>query len=338
MHISSVRLKAVPVAVAVLLGGLWSTSQALPVSYGNITLDAAYHLGGTYSGGTPPSGVVDGMADPAANIFSTPSGADVLLFSSDSSGNNAFFHTYGFTGAYTYFGARASGVGDFYASTRATFSQTFTNTSSSAQLFNFSFNIANGELGISGQGAGFADLLLNIKRNGSTVARSRTTITQTSGGAVSCDDSSSDQGSLTNYMNCASPNGAFATDLGGPFAVNMGLVGAGESFVLDYDIIATVSGNLSQGTRLEERCTGGYGGYGDVATLLSVIDSNSYGGGGGGRRASSSRCRCLAKPSPARVTRSARRSSSTTWSSTTRDQPVFKAASMTCRSQGRSPL
>lgn len=277
MNIHSVRLRAVPVAVAVLLGGLWSSANALPVTYGNITLDASYHLGGTYSGGTVPAGVIDGMTDPSASIYTTPGGADLYLFTNDANGNNAFFHTYGFTGAYTYFGARASGAGDFFASTRATFSQVFTNTTSSAQLFNFAFHVAGGDVGITGQGSGYADLMLNIKKNGSSVARSRTTITQSSSGSASCDDSSSDLGALGSYMGCASPTGA--SDGGGLYNVNMGLIGAGESFVLDYDIIATVSGNLTQGTRIEEHCTGGYGGYGDVATLLSVGTNNGYGGG-----------------------------------------------------------
>ena len=94
------------------------------------------------------------------------------------------------------------------------------------------------------------------------MARSRTTITQTAGGVKSCDDSSSDLGSLAGYMDCAAPNGTSASDNGGLYGVSMGLVGAGESFTLDYDIIATVSGNLTQGTRVETQCSGGYGGGG----------------------------------------------------------------------------
>jgi len=273
MYMTHVRLKAVPVAVAMMLGGLWSTAQAIPVTFGNITLDAFYALGGIYSGGTPPPVVVNGMTSPPAQLYSTPTGADMYLYQTDALGNNAFFHTYGFTGASTYFGARASGMGDFFASTRATFSNSFTNTSATAQLFNFAFNVAGGDLGVNGLGAGFADLMLNVKKNGASVASSRTTITQAAGvgGAVSCNDSSSDLGSLAGYMKCASPTGATASDGGGLYNVSMGLIGAGDSFTLDYDIIATVSGNLSNGTRTELQCTGGYGdgGYG------------GYGGGGG---------------------------------------------------------
>lgn len=291
MNMNRVRLKAVPVAIAVLAGGLWSTAHAVPVSYGgNITLDASYHLGGNYSAITPlsppPAGVQDGMSDPNTTIYTTPSGADMYMYTTVGN-NNAFFHTYGFTGNYTYFGARASGMGDFFATTRATFSQVFTNTTSAAQMFNFSFTVANGELGVTGTGNGFADLMLNVKKNGNSVARSRTTITQTAGGQVSCDDTSSDLGTLGGYMNCG-PNDSSASDNGGLYGVSMGLIAAGESFTLDYDIIATVSGNLSQGLGWVQECTGGYGdgGYGgiDVAQrdgVQTFASENGYGGSGG---------------------------------------------------------
>lgn len=291
MNMNHVRLKAVPVAIAILAGGLWSTAHAVPITYGgNITLDASYHLGGNYSAITPlslpPAGVQDGMTDPNTTIYTnTPtSGADMYMYTTVGN-NNAFFHTYGFTGAYTYFGARASGMGDFFATTRASFSQVFTNTTSAAQLFNFSFTVANGDLGITGSGNGFADLMLNVKKNGNSVARSRTTITQTASGNVTCDDSSSDLGTLAGYMNCASPTGNSASDNGGPYGVSMGLIGAGESFTLDYDIIATVAGNLSQGIGYVEECTGGYGGGGygeiDVAHRVGVQSFSSENGDGG---------------------------------------------------------
>jgi hypothetical protein len=56
-------------------------------------------------------------------------------------------------------------------------------------------------------------------------------------------------------------------------------VNPGQNFTLDYDIIATISGNLTNGTRQE--CTYGDGyGYGITPQAVGVPDP--YGGGGGG--------------------------------------------------------
>ena len=148
---------------------------------------------------------------------------------------------------------------------------------------NSTFTVANGELGLTGTGAGFAQLMLDVKKNGASVARSRTTITQGTTGGATCDDSSGDLGSLGDYMNCG-PTGNSASDGGGPYGVSMGLIGAGQSFTLDYDIIATVSGNLSQGTTTETQCYGGGGdgGYGGVEFVTRTVQTeNGYGGGGG---------------------------------------------------------
>lgn len=240
MFHSPVRLKIVPMAVAVLMGSLSAASFATPaISYGsNIKLNADYSLG---------SGAgVDGMTDPAKSIFSNASGADFFLSRSDGSSNSVFFHTYGFSGAPTYFGARASGQGKFSASTSANYSNVFTNDSDVAQMFTFSFNVSNGQLGLTGAGAGFAELMLRVRKNSADVARDHTTITQTltSADATCITD---DLGLLGSYMGCDSANKTTAT--GGnanPFSVSLGSIAAHESFTLDYDIIATVSGDLSQ--------------------------------------------------------------------------------------------
>ena len=152
------RLKSVPLAVALLVGTASGTTWAAPVSYGKITLDATYSLNGGPS--------VDGMSTGSINSdFSwadpTATGADLYL--SDSAGDsNIFFHTYGVTGASTYFGARVSGQGVFSASTRASYNDTITNTSATAQAFNFSFNVDSSELGMYGVGDALALSLIHI--------------------------------------------------------------------------------------------------------------------------------------------------------------------------------
>jgi len=258
VNISPIHLKVVPYAVAVLLGSLATGAFATPaLTSGPITLDANYSL----AGGAPP---VDGMTDPSSNLYNPGNGADFYLFKSDALGNNVFFHTYGFASSPTYFGARASGEGHFAADTRATFSKSFTNNSSVAQLYNFSFMVDAGEVGIGGTGEGFASLLLNIKKDGSTVAQDFTSITQTALGAVTCADN--DTGLA--YMSCLNGTVGNAFGSGGPFNVSMGLIGAGETFTLDYDIIATVSGNLTSSSgNYYQACYGGGDGHGGDAVV-----------------------------------------------------------------------
>ena len=253
MNFSPIRLKIVPFAVAVMVSGLSASAWALPQAFGpNITLDANYAL----AGGT----TVDGLTDPSANLYNpSDNGAGFYLFKS-AGVNNVFFHTYGFASNPTYFGARASGERHFAADTRATFSQVFINNTSVAQMYNFSFMVDAGEVAITGAGEAFSSLLLNVKKNGSTVAKDFTSITQTAAGVVTCAD---DDLGLA-YMSCANPLSSGALGSGGPFSVSMGLLAAGESFTLDYDIIATVSGNLSAGSStFYQACNDGYGGYGD---------------------------------------------------------------------------
>ena len=270
---SPLRLKFIPLAVATLLGGLPVASFAIPVVRGNladgqITLDATYKL--------PISGpATDGMAPPATIFPSDPSanGADMYLYQT-TSGNNVFFHTYGFAGDPTYFGARASGEGSFFATTFARYSRTFTNTSLVDQIYNFAFNVSDGQLGITGAGAGVADLKLRInKTTGSgssllttTLAQDHTTLQQFVVGPRSCTtDDDVFASSLSGYMACD----IAAIDISGnsgPHSVNLGTVAAGESFTLDYDIIATVSGQLSVASGYADYDFYGCGG-GNVATF-----------------------------------------------------------------------
>lgn len=259
------RLKLIPMAVISLVCGFSSTVSAAPVIYGNITLDATYSLAG--------GSTVNGMTDSSASISSASNGADLLLYKSDSSDNNVFFHTYGFTGTTTYFGARASGAGYFSAMTSSKYSASFQNMSTVAQLFDFSFYVNYGELGITGAGAGFADLMLRISKtttSGTTVvAQDRTTLTQV-GTSQTCTTDDVGALGLSSYMGCS--GGAVIGGAGGDFNANFGLIGAGESFTLDYDIIATVSGNLSNGTATRTVCDGGYGNF-------QTLVSDGYGGG-----------------------------------------------------------
>lgn len=256
MHCLPIRIKFIPLAVAALMGGLSATSFAAPLvtgtlATGQITLDANYSL--------PQSGPVTSGLAPQGTISQSTNGADLYLYKSDISNNNVFFHTYGFTGTPTYFGARASGEGSFSATTYSRYSRTFTNNSLLDQLYNFAFNVSDGQLAITGSGAGIADLMLRVnvtKSSGTTtVAQDHTTLSQSATAlAPSCtpDDVGSGLGALSGYMTCSAGNSVFGAN--GPYNVSLGTIAAGETFTLDYDIIATVSGDLS--------AANGYGGYG----------------------------------------------------------------------------
>ncbi|MCP5283129.1 MAG: PEP-CTERM sorting domain-containing protein [Rhodoferax sp.] len=95
-------------------------------------------------------------------------------------------------------------------------------------------------------------LRVNVTTNGvtTTIAQDATTLTQALGGARTC--ATSDIGTLAGYLGC--DNNYATNSNGGLYNVNLGLIAAGQEFTLDYDIIATVSGDLAYDD--------GYGGYG----------------------------------------------------------------------------
>ena len=253
------RAKLLSLLVAVACSGLCATAVADPT----ITLTAAYALNGV----AQPNALGEG------SLMVMPHGADFYLSKADS-GSSVFFHTYGFTGGSTYFGARASGEGlDFFANTSSLYSGSYTNTGGSAALLNFAFYVDSGSVGLFGVGVGSANVRLQVRRNGSVVGQGDTLITQTLAG-ITC--SETDIGALGDWANCSSPSANSANGAGGGYAVNMGLVAAGETITIDYDIIATVSGQYVSGAASSGNCYGGYGneGYGDAA--VAVKDESSF--------------------------------------------------------------
>ncbi len=243
------------VLVAVALGSLSSVALADP----SITLSASYALNG--------GPTMDGLIDPAASLsggpFPSNTGGDYYLNKSASTAtdtSSVFFHTYGYTGSSTptYFGARASGSGSqFFATTASLYSATFTNASAAAVALNFGFNVDGGEVGLFGTGVGSAELLLRIRRDGIVVSQGDTKIVQTAVG-VSCIET--DVGSLGAWSSCGSATANSVYGAGGAFSVDMGLVAAGATITIDYDIVSTVSGQYLDGAQSSGNCNA-YGGY-----------------------------------------------------------------------------
>lgn len=242
-------------ALGTLFAALSTAAAAAPVAYGNITLDASYTLDG--------GSTVDGMA--SGGVSATPGGADLLWSDATATGSSVFFHTYGFTGAPTYFGARASGEGVFTAITSAHYGESFTNTSGSAQNYLFSFVVAPGELDLFGAGTGAADLLLQVTLNGVTIARDFTSVLYNNGSTTCTSD---DLGSLGSYMNCGS-----ASSVGGLYTVNLGVIDAGDTFALGYDIVTTLTGDFTTSTDCGVPIP-------NFATFAVAIEGDALDGGG----------------------------------------------------------
>ncbi|MDO9597219.1 MAG: PEP-CTERM sorting domain-containing protein [Azoarcus sp.] len=258
------RIKPIVLSLGMACLGLPLMASAAPAIYGNFTLDAEYIIGAS-SG--PKQ---DGMSDAATSIYPYSNGGDMYLWKSVGS-NGVFFHTYGYDDTHygSSFGARASGDGSFFTSTSVNYNAAYTNTSSVAQNFTFTFGVQEGELGINGIGAAVAELLLRIRINGVDVARDQTTLVQDAFGARSC--TSSDLGLLADYMDCGSVYGNSVIAAGRNYTLDLGLIAAGESFTLDYDIVSTAYGDLSEGETTYnhyvcDEWEDGYGygdGYGD---------------------------------------------------------------------------
>lgn len=250
---SAPRARLLSLLVAAACSGLPLTAFADPT----ISLTAQYAL----------NGAAPADAIPEGSLNTTPNGADFYM-NKAAGGSSVFFHTYGFTGGSTYFGARASGEGlDFYARTSSLYSGTYTNTTGSAVMLNFSFNVDAGEVALWGEGVGQANTRLQVRRNGGVVSQGDTLVTQTASG-VTC--SENDIGALGAWGNCSSANANAVYGVAGAYSVDMGLVGIGETITIDYDIVSTVSGQYRSGAISSGNCYGGYGGYGQVAVAEAV--------------------------------------------------------------------
>ena len=233
------RPRLLCLALASLLGAATLTAQATPA----VALTAAENLAGATGPGTA-------LATPAS-----PAGGD--FFHNGSSGTGStFFHTYGSPGGLTYFGARVSGTGTFFGKTSATYTDSFTNSSAVAQLVTFSFNVDSGQIGLSGTGNGYADLLLSLAFDGNVVARDHGRIDYT-GGAAICNTNvgGADVGVLAGYLACNGGSGTADSAFGssGSYIATQ-IVAAGATLNVSYSIIAETAGTLSGTTT--ELCSG----------------------------------------------------------------------------------
>ena len=250
------RPKLLALSIAAALAGASFTVQAAP----SITLSA-------FANG-------DSQAPSTTELI--PPGTQDFLASPSGTTGSLFFHTYGYPGGLNYFGARVSGEGTFYGKTSASYTDTYVNTSGSAQIVNFSFNVDSGNIGLSGAGTGFADLLLRLQFNGNVVAQSHGRIDDPVGPAATTCDSNvggANTGALAGYLSCDTGDTS-ASGNGNSYALSQ-LVAAGDSLVVQYDIISEISGAYTAGGT--EQCSfGPYGGQ--LGRPAPAPLDNGYGG------------------------------------------------------------
>ena len=258
----NLKPKLLVLALAGALGAAPLGAFAAPA----VSLTALENLGSASSTGA--ANVMDGNAN----------GGDFFRSNADLAGNSSFFHTYGFNNflSQTYFGARASGNGTFFAKTSASYSDSYTNTSSVAQLVNFNYNVDSGGINLSGTGSGYADLQLSLRFNGALVAGDHARIDGTGAVAV-CNDNvggaAGNAGDLANYLQCSGVNDAFGN--GGAHSASV-LLAAGGTLNINYDIIAEVSGAYTAGGA--EHCSFG-GGYGENGIGFAAAFAGGNGDG-----------------------------------------------------------
>ncbi len=183
-------------------------------------------------------------SDPAVALSSAFPGIDpvnVLTFPSSGS-DNAGLHSYGSSSGD--FGSRSSGNGIYNVTGSFKIVETITNTGPVAANANFSFFITPGllsnNIGAALTGADYvtAGLTFDIKKNGSSVWTSGATLTSTASGTsfTTSGDSSLYAGS-----------GTFYSVNGGSHSANLGVVGAGQSIVLSYELDTFANGSTQAG-------------------------------------------------------------------------------------------
>lgn len=217
--------KTIALAIGAAFSALSQQAQANPIS-----VDARYSLG---------DGSETSESQSGTNV-------DYYLWKDTPGGNSVFFHTYGYeSGGQANFGARSSGEGFFTASSSVSYSTVVNVTGT--QAVSFDFRVDNSELGFYnaflGQ-SGSAQLELVISIDGTELTREDIRLDLAATGAITCTDAGS--GQLDSYIECPPSALASISQNSRDFSADLGI--RSGDFTLQYDIIATVSGNMLGGT------------------------------------------------------------------------------------------
>jgi PEP-CTERM motif len=173
----------------------------------------------------------------------SPFSVDVVDFSS-ASPDSSIFHSYG--SAWGNFGSRSSGYGTYNVSSAFGLVDTITNFSSAAQHVSFTFNITPGMLNnevmstLSGDQFVSSGINFNIQRNGSSVWGSSATLTTNTAGTTFT------QTGANLYIGQVENPTHYRID-GLSQTVDLGILNAGESLELRYDLSTFAKGNTPSG-------------------------------------------------------------------------------------------
>jgi hypothetical protein len=224
------NVKTIALAIGAAFSALSLQAQANPIS-----VDARYSLGG---------------GSEVTESTMTGSNVDYYLWKDAPGGNSVFFHTYGYeSGGQANFGARSSGEGVFTAWSRVSYS-TLVGVSRhpGGQLRLPRRQHRTGLLhhACIGQ-TGSARLELVISIDGTELTREDIRLDLASTGAITCTDAGS--GQLDSYIECPPSALASISQNSRDFSADLGI--RTSDFTLQYDIIATVSGNMTGRHRVQ---------------------------------------------------------------------------------------
>lgn len=243
------NVKTIALAIGAAFSALSLQAQANPIS-----VDARYSLGG---------------GSEVTESTMTGSNVDYYLWKDAPGGNSVFFHTYGYeSGGQANFGARSSGEGIFTAWSRVSYSTLVGVTGT--QAVNFDFRVDNSELTfyttMLGQ-TGSARLELVISIDGTELTREDIRLDLASTGTITCTDAGS--GQLDSYIECPPSALASISQNSRDFSADLGI--RTSDFTLQYDIIATVSGNMLGGTECSSYGEFVEDGYGNGAIQFGNV-------------------------------------------------------------------
>jgi PEP-CTERM motif len=256
----SARFNAVAVAAALCVVSAAASAATVVTS---IQASGSYALGSNAA-----VSLLDLKASPAAGA-----GVDVLSFPSSGS-NAAGLHSYGSTRGN--FGSRSSGQGVYDVSGSFKIVMTIANTSSVAQIARFDFNITPGVLSntiaspLTGSQFLNAELKFDLRRNGTTLWGSAASLNSNSAGT-----SFSASGDTTLYAG----TGAYYSVANVSKSIDLGVLNAGESIQLSYQLDSFAKGSTAAGVdrivppteyfvpdQWVDECSFGYGELGAVVT------------------------------------------------------------------------
>ncbi|RZL02200.1 MAG: PEP-CTERM sorting domain-containing protein [Rubrivivax sp.] len=234
MHSTFCRLALRPLAAAIGFALYTASAQAQVVETQSVTATASYSVGGSASVPLNDSSIAPDVRY-----------VDVLDFQY-SGGSQSGLHTYG--GPTEGFGSRSSGYGVYDVTGAFSIVQSITNNTAAAQRATFNFFIIPGLLqndirsNITGSQSVSSGIKFNVKTNGNSVWGSQADLSTTASGTVL---NLSGANLYTPAVPSAGGNPTTYTIAGGLFQIDLGVIAAGETISLQYDLQTYAKGNAT---------------------------------------------------------------------------------------------